>query len=398
MVADEAQTAELPRISANTVSLDELATARRQSWAARSDRGLEVLRFRQAVVALDHPDLEKGAAFRRRLDDLGIIEGKIREDWNQIIVATEGAHRHHLRAPLAALFRSSQINKLKQVIREIVDQVFDEIEDPTAVDFMRDVAWKIPSRVYCYLVAAPMENASYVAKLSDSTVTPILMCDVSRRQESIDAFNATCAFVKEHLDERRRQGNLGDDFTSLMIRQQLDGLLTEEELIFEGTSILHASVDNTVHQIGLTFATLLEEPSLWNAVREQERLVAPAVEEVMRLRPRMGTIFRYAPCDTVLEGIPVPADSWVFVSMRSANRDETMFEDADSFRFDRRVGRALQFGAGPYSCLGQTLARLELHEVLRVARERFPSIALNGDWSYHETNMVTEVTSLPVRI
>ena len=347
---------------------------------------------------MDHPDLEKGAAFQRRLDDVGIVEGQIREDWNQVIVATEGEQRRHLRTPLIALFRSPQINKLKQAIREIVESVFDEIEDPTAVDFMRDVAWKIPSRVYCYLVAAPQENAAYVAKLSDNTVTPILTCDKSRLQESIDTFNASKIFVKQHLDGRRRKGALGKDFTSLMIQQQLDGMLTEDELIFEGIAILHASVDNTVHQIGLTFGTLLEDPSLWRAVREDERLIPPAVDETMRLRPRMSTIFRHARRETELEGIPVPADSWVFVSMRSANRDETMFEDADTFRFDRRIGRVLQFGAGPYNCLGQTLARLELHELLRVATERFPSMALNGEWSCHDTGMITEVTSLPVRL
>lgn len=390
--------ANLPTIVPDNVSLDDLAIARRQSWVARSTRGLEVLRFREGLIALDHPDLEKGASFKRRLDDLGIVSGKIRDDWNQMLVTTEGAHRHHLRTPLAALFRGSQVNKLKRSIREIVDQVLDEIPDPNAVDFMRDIAWKIPPRVYCHLVSAPIEDAPLVAKLSDSTLAPILTADASRRQESIDAFNATCDFVRDHLSQRRRKGNLGDDFTSLMIHQQQEGLQTEEELIFEGAALLQASVDNTVHQIGLTFGTLLERPTRWQAVREQEKLIAPAVEEVMRLRPRFGTIFRYAPRDTDLEGIAVPANSWVFVSVRSANRDDTMFEDPDAFRFDRRIGRALQFGAGPYNCLGQTLARLELHEVLRAVRERFPYIALTGDWTYHDSNAVTETTGLNVSL
>jgi cytochrome P450 len=390
--------ADLPTIASDCVLLEELAAARRQSWAARSARGLEVLRFREGLIALDHPDLEKGASFKRRLDDLGIVSGKIRDDWNQMLVTTEGAHRHHLRTPLAALFRGSQVNKLKRSIRAIVDQVLDEIPDRTAVDFMRDVAWKIPPRVYCHLVSAPIEDAPLVAKLSDSTLAPILTADVSRRQESIDAFNATCEFVRNHLDQRRRQGDLGDDFTSLMIRQQQEGLQTEDELIFEGAALLQASVDNTVHQIGLTFGTLLEEPARWQTLLDQDNLIPSAVEEVMRLRPRFGTIFRYAARDTELEDVAVPAGSWVFVSVRSANRDETMFDDPDAFRFDRRIGRALQFGAGPYNCLGQTLARLELHEVLGAVRERFPDIKLAGDWSRHDSNAVTETARLHVTL
>lgn len=388
----------LPWINGTTTSLEELREAQAQNWVAQSERGLEVLRFRQGVTVLEHPQLEKGASFKRRLDDLDIKDGDIRDKWNQMLVTTEGAHRHHLRTPLTALFRGSQVSKLKQVIRDIVDGVLDEIEDPAQVDFMRDIAWKIPPRVYCHLVSAPFEDAPLVAALSDRTLAPILTGNLSRRQESIDAFNETLAFVRQHLDDRRRNGGDGDDFTARMLQQQADGLQTEEELIYEGAALLQASVDNTVHQLGLTFGTLLEDPSRWAAVQADEKLIAPATEEVMRLRPRFGTIFRYAPAETEIEGQVVPAESWVFVSVRAANRDDELFDDPDLFRFDRRIGRALQFGAGPYNCLGQTLARLELHETLKAVRERFPAVRIIGDWSRHDSNAVTETDTLNIAL
>jgi cytochrome P450 len=87
-----------------------------------------------------------------------------------------------------------------------------------------------------------------------------------------------------------------------MIRQHLDGSQTEEEMIYEGVALLQASVDNTVHQIGLTLGTLLEDPSRWQAIVADGDLVQPGVEEAMRLHPRFGTIFRRAPVDTTLDG------------------------------------------------------------------------------------------------
>ncbi|MFN3547321.1 MAG: cytochrome P450 [Mesorhizobium sp.] len=342
---------------------------------------------------LEHKNLEKGASFQKRLDDLGITEGKARDDWNRMLVTTEGEARRALRRPLTQLLAGPQMRKLEGVIRQIVEDVLDEIEDPTEVDLMDEVAWKIPSRVYCHLVAAPIEHAPIVAQLSDRALAPILTGNTDRRQDSIDAFYETLDFVRVHLDERRRQG-LGEDFSSIMIRQRESGLQTEEELYFEGIALLQASVDNTVHQIGMMLGTLLEDAPRWEKVVQDPALVQPAVEEAMRLAPRFNTIFRYARHETDFNGLSVPADTWVYLSIRAANRDSGVFNDPPSFRFDRGMNRTLQFGGGPYNCLGQILARVELQAVLHALRDRFPRGRLTEAWVQHETNAVNEVTRL----
>jgi cytochrome P450 len=222
------------------------------------------------------------------------------------------------------------------------------------------------------------------------------MCDRSRRQESIDAFWEARAFVEQHIEARRN--NLGDDFTSVMIRQQMEGLLTQEELITQAMSLLQASMDNTVHQLGLTFGTLLEDSARWAQLLAQPTKLGSAIEETIRLRPRFGTIFRYAPDQVHFEDVTIPRDSWVFVSVRSANRDELAFPAGDEFRLDRPTSRALMFGNGPYNCLGQTLARLELNESIRAVMKRFPGIRMQGEWRVHDSNAVSETAHLRVSL
>lgn len=377
--------------------LARLAALRELSPAVRSPRGLEVLRYRPAVEVLEHKDLEKGASFQRRLDDVGIVDGEARAVWERMLVTSEGERRRHLRVPFTGLLRGPHIARLRDEIRRIVEEALDEIADPGDADLMAELAWKIPSRVYCHLVSAPRDQADYAAHLSDATLAPILTCDRTRRQESIDAFSATYDFVARHLEERRRTG-LGDDFTSIMIRQQMEGKQSEEELVFEGIALLQASIDNTVHQIGLVLGTLLEDAHRWRAVCDEPTLVPAAVEEAMRLNPRFGTIFRYAPADTVLGEFPIAADSWVFVSLRSANLDPLQFDDPETFRLDRGTKRALQFGGGPYSCLGQVMARTEIHEVVAALSARFRQAGLSGEWSRTVTNAVTETKSLRARL
>ncbi|WP_340317080.1 cytochrome P450 [Rhizorhabdus argentea] len=385
-----------PELPANTTLAEEYVTARHQYWVAQSPRGLEVLRYRQGFELLDHPGLEKGPAWLQRLDDIGLTSGPAREYWERQLLTSEGARREHMRAPMAQLFRPAQMAKLQKAMRAIIDETLDGIEDPTDVDFMQQIAWKIPPMVYCHLISAPMELAAEVAHISDTIVQPILTGDKSRLQASIDALWTAYAFNEKHIEARR--GNLGDDFTSALIRLQMEGVIPADEVTLHGMTILQASIDNTVHQLGLTFGTLLEDRRRWEQLLAQPSLVGPAAEETYRLRPRFGTIMRYAREAVAYEDIVIPADSWIYVSVRSAGRDEEKFDDADLFRLGRPPARALMFGNGPYDCLGMTLVRLEIGELLKAVIKRFPGIRMLGEWRTFDTNAVSETAHLRVAL
>jgi ferredoxin-NADP reductase len=56
------------------------------------------------------------------------------------------------------------------------------------------------------------------------------------------------------------------------------------------------------------------------------------------------------------------------------------------------------FGAGPYNCLGQNLARMEIEEALAAVAERYPDLLLTGEWERSEANAVSETKSLLVEL
>jgi cytochrome P450 len=198
--------------------------------------------------------------------------------------------------------------------------------------------------------------------------------------------------VRRHID--RRRGDLRDDFTSALIREQEQGNITETELVEIGISLLQASIDNTAHQIGLVLGTLLEDPARWQRIVSEPALIPAAIEEVIRLRPRFGTIFRLALDDLELNGLPVAAGTAVFVSVRAGQRDPRVFSDPDSFDPEREPVRQLMFGNGPYSCLGQHLARLEIQDLLSAMVERYPGVRLTAPWSARDYSAITVVASL----
>jgi cytochrome P450 len=382
----------LPWVDPDAASLAELGELRERGPVARSDRGLEVLRYAEGMALLRDRRFHKGSTFRWRLDAFGITEGPVREAWNRMLVTNDGEARTHLRLPVSRLLGHRQMAKLAGAVRAIADDVLDAVPAGEELDLMRHVAWRIPPLVYCELFSAPPEEAPRAARLSDSTLGPILTLDASRRQESLDAFVESEEFIRTYVD--RRRGDLGDDFTSALIREQEAGNLTESELVETGIGLLQASIDNTVHQIGLVLGTLLEEPARLARLVADPGLIPQAVEEVIRLRPRFGTIFRIAASDLDLHGLDVEDGTAVFVSVRAGQRDPRRFEDPDAFVLDREAAPPLMFGNGPYSCLGQHLARMEIHALLHALVERFPAAHLTAPLAYRDFNAVTEVTTL----
>jgi cytochrome P450 len=73
------------------------------------------------------------------------------------------------------------------------------------------------------------------------------------------------------------------------------------------------------------------------------------------------------------------------LGVTSANRDETVFPDADQFRLDRPDGPAhLGFGKGAHVCLGEALARLEADIVFNAFFDRVERIRLAPEFTYQK--------------
>ena len=81
----------------------------------------------------------------------------------------------------------------------------------------------------------------------------------------------------------------------------------------------------------------------------------------------------------------------------SGNRDERVFDDPDTFEFDRpNIRQHLAFGRGAHQCAGAGLVRLEMRIFLEELLSRTKSLALDGEL---EMTRLPELgpTSTPVR-
>jgi cytochrome P450 len=102
---------------------------------------------------------------------------------------------------------------------------------------------------------------------------------------------------------------------------------------------------------------LVEDPALQERVRGDGRLVAPLVEEVMRLHPPEHLVPRLTLSAVELGGVAIPAGAVVHLAIGAANRDPAHFEAPAELRLDRPSKRHFAFGSGVHHCVGAPLAR-----------------------------------------
>jgi cytochrome P450 len=151
--------------------------------------------------------------------------------------------------------------------------------------------------------------------------------------------------------------------------------LDDTEVAANAAVLLFGGIETTEGMIANLLHHLLTEPGMLAAVRADPDLLAPCIEESLRLEPAAAVVDRYATRDVAIAGVTIPAGDPVTISLAGANRDPATFADPDRFRPDRETVRQhLTFAAGPHVCLGAHLARLETRLLVHGLLQRFGTI------------------------
>ncbi len=83
------------------------------------------------------------------------------------------------------------------------------------------------------------------------------------------------------------------------------------------------------------------------------------VEETLRFDTSSQMLVRVSRTPIELHGTTIPEGDRVLLLVGSANRDESVFPDADRYDLDRDTSKPVSFGSGRHFCMGAPLARLE---------------------------------------
>ena len=304
--------------------------------------------------------------------------------------------RHaHFRRMLIPYFSLRRTEQQRPRVREITRRYLDELaQHGPPADVTALVALPIPSKIICEMLDVPYSDHEFFQGRAANIIAA----------ESAGTAASATGDIFAYLDEmvRAREAEPGEDLISQLIVGQLQqGALTRGELVGMSMLLLLAGHETTANMISLGVLSLIERPDLAEVASTGGDGLADLVEELLRYHSIAANgIWRVATEDVRIGDLQFRAGQGVVVLLDAANRDGAAFPGGDQL-CSRTPGDAthLAFGHGAHQCIGQTLARIELQEVLGEFCRRFSGARLAvplGEVEYRGGGVVRALRELPV--
>jgi cytochrome P450 len=270
-------------------------------------------------------------------------------------------------------FNPRAIAKLEDGIRARAARMIDGLLAKREGDWIEDVADALPMTVIGDIIGIPEEDRPRIFDAFDR----ILEAQSSGTRLEAEFFAMIFGYAMELTAEKRR--NPTDDIWSTLASAVITGddgeqfSLPENELEFFFFVLAFAGSDTTKNALAIGLQAFVANPDQIERYRDDESCRSGAVEEVLRWASPVAYWTRTAKIDVEMDGLHIPAGDRVVSMLRSANRDEEVFESPFTFDIGRQPNSHVAFGGGgPHHCLGAMLARAELRAV-------FDELLLRGD-------------------
>lgn len=243
-------------------------------------------------------------------------------------------------------------------------------------DVMQTYAVELPARLITRLLGTPESDWRRLRDWGNAFMVTSDYTTDEREQSNREVAQYYSDAVDERLADLERGRAVGDDLMTAFIVTEFEGRrLTVEEVKRFCVTLVVAGAETTVYFLGNLIATLLEQPALYDRLRQDPSLIRYFIEESLRRDGPPQRLFRVATRDTELGGAKIREGDWVALFYAAANRDPAVFPDPDEFVLKRpNVNRHLTFGHGIHHCLGSRIARLEAQKLIEGLLASFRAI------------------------
>jgi cytochrome P450 family 150 subfamily A5 len=182
----------------------------------------------------------------------------------------------------------------------------------------------------------------------------------------------------QYIEDRR--ANPRDDIMTEMAHATFpDGTLPPVEDVMKiASNLFAAGGETTARLMSTSFRMLGDRPDVQQQLRDNPDLIAPFIEENLRMEAPLKGSFKLSRVPTTVGGIDLPAGTTAYVVNAAANYDPRVFENPHEFRLDRVNGRQhIGFGHGIHTCAGAPLARAETVATIQRFLDRTDDIRIS---------------------
>ena len=297
-------------------------------------------------------------------------------------------------------FTPKRVRAMEDKLRLVCDSLIDTVCEQGSCDFVRDIAAPLPIIVIGDMLGVAPDDRDDLLRWSDDMLKGQGSPDPDAMINAANAFTEYSDYIHPVFEDRRATGN-SEDLVGVLCHAEIDGdSLDDGSLVHETLLILIGGDETTRHVISGGVEELLAHPDqVAQLAADPAGLMAGAVEEMLRWVTPIKNMARVATRDVELGGAQIKAGQELILLYPSANRDEDVFEHADTFDITRSPNPHVAFGFGAHFCLGNQLARLELRVMVERVLARLPDLRLaveRGALPRREANFISGIEEMPV--
>ncbi|GAA4541876.1 cytochrome P450 [Mycobacterium paraffinicum] len=341
-------------------------TVQRQFWVATKHRhAVRLHRDVESFTAVDGPLIQPVGMFSSY----------------PTIINMDPPGLNKRRKLISNAFNPRAIAKLEDGIRARAARLIDHLLAEGGGDWIEDVADALPMTVIGDIIGIPEDDRPRIFDGLDRILKANSPEVQLSRQDETDLYANIFGYAMDLTAEKRR--NPTDDIWSTLATAVITGedgdhfSLPPHELEFFFFVLAFAGSDTTKNALAIGLQAFVANPEQIDRYREQEALRPSAIEEVLRWASPVAYWTRTAKVDVEMDGQRIAKGERVVSMLRSANRDEEVFESPFTFDIGRQPNPQVAFGGGgPHHCLGAMLARAELRAVFDELLLRCDNIAL----------------------
>jgi cytochrome P450 len=307
---------------------------------------------------------------------LGVLAGVLAKK----MIFLDAPEHTRVRNLMNAAFTPRAVEAMRPRIQRMADDLLDAAMAKGSIDLILDFALQLPIIVICEMIGFPPADRDQLKKWADA-VSHVLALGCTMRQE-VDARRAMIemrAYFDDILENLRKQP--GDNLLSTLMKSGYPANENDQmELFSNCVFLLGAGHETTTSTIGNGFRILLAHRGEFEKLRADPKLIAGAVEELLRFESPVQWTSRQAKEDVEVGGIKIEAGESVLISLGAANRDPRQFADPDRLDVTRKdAHRHLAFSGGIHFCLGAALSRVEAQVGIGTLLRRLPNLKIDTE-------------------
>ncbi len=275
---------------------------------------------------------------------------------------------------------TARVASIENVTRGIASKLMLSLVERREADFVEHFSSPLPAGVFGEWLGLTDPQTQVLWQTAQAYV---------KAWESFDknsvavAAAQLAAMASEVIAERRREPRdpSVDPTSSLIAARDNDGNPFPEVLLAGCVrQVLVVGLVAPPILLGSIAVHLSRDIPLQQQLRQDLSLVPDAVEEFLRLYTPYRGFARSARHEVELHGRRIRPGEAIALVYASANRDETVFPDPNSFQLRRpNIRQHLAFGRGPHMCAGVALARAELRISLEELLKQTSHFELCGE-------------------